>query len=172
MDGLHLVRVGYGHEDAARLVELVQAEYTVLYGTPDESPLRPAEFEPPAGSFFVAYADGDAVATGAWRARPDVVEPRLGRVAEIKRMFVVEQHRGRGLSRQVLAHLEGDARAAGFDGLVLETGLMQPRAIALYRSAGYTEVGAYGHYADSEQSVYLGRRLRESSPDGRYLKIT
>ncbi|MDT9592003.1 GNAT family N-acetyltransferase [Nocardioides zeae] len=158
--GLRLERVGYGHPDALRLVAQVQAEYTVLYGSPDESPMEPAEFEPPAGSFFVGYAPGgEAVATGAWRARPDVVEPRIGRAAEIKRMYVAPTHRGRGYSRAVLAHLESDAVTAGFDGLVLETGLMQPAAIALYRSAGYAEVGAYGHYRDSEQSVYLGRSL-------------
>lgn len=162
MDALRWERVGYGHADAVRLVAQVQAEYTVLYGGPDESAVAPEEFEPPTGSFFVGYDEhGEAVATGAWRARPDVDEPRIGRAAEIKRMYVVPTHRGRGLSRLALAHLEADALASGFDGLVLETGLMQPRAIALYRSAGYSEVAAYGHYRDSEQSVYLGRRLRE-----------
>ena len=34
--GLRIERVGYGHADAARLIGEVQAEYTVLYGSPDE----------------------------------------------------------------------------------------------------------------------------------------
>ena len=68
---MNIHRVGYGHPDALRLIDEVQAEYVVRYGGPDETPLDPLMFEPPAGSFFVGYAEGEPVATGAWR-RTDV----------------------------------------------------------------------------------------------------
>ena len=119
----------------------------------------PTVFDPPAGRFFVAYDDaGRPVATGAWRRRPDVHDLGLERAAEIKRMYVAPEARGRGLSRTVLAHLEETARAAGHDGLVLETGTRQPAALALYTACGYVPVTAYGHYKDAPESVYLGKR--------------
>ena len=72
---LEIRRVGYGHPDALLLIEEVQAEYVVRYGGRDETPLDPLMFEPPAGSFFVAYDGGRPVATGAWR-RSDVAVHR------------------------------------------------------------------------------------------------
>ncbi|MDQ1104955.1 GNAT family N-acetyltransferase [Nocardioides zeae] len=156
---LRIEQVRLTHPDALRLVADVQAEYAVLYGSPDETPLDPTMFDPPAGRFFVGYDADRPVATGAWRDRPDVHDLGLERAAEIKRMYVAPEARGRGLSRVVLAHLEQTARAAGHDGLVLETGTRQPAAVALYTACGYVPVTAYGHYKDAPESVYLGRRL-------------
>jgi GNAT superfamily N-acetyltransferase len=78
-------------------------------------------------------------------------------VGEIKRMFVREPARGRGLARLLLAHLESTAFEAGIRRFVLETGLEQPDAVALYRSSGYVDVPPFGHYADYDDSVHLGR---------------
>lgn len=162
--GLRIERVGYGHADAARLIDEVQAEYTVLYGSPDETPLDPTMFDPPTGSFYVGYADGHAAATGAWRARPDVEALGLRRAAEIKRMYVATPYRGRGLGRVMLLHLEAEAAAAGYDGLVLESGLKQPAAIRLYESEGYVPVPGYGLYRDEPESVYLGKPFTAPGP--------
>lgn len=158
---LRIVRTGYAHPDAVRLVGDVQAEYVVLYGSPDDSPVDPTEFDPPAGSFFVGYLDDEPVATGAWRRRDDVRLPGAGATAEVKRMYVVRGARRRGISRLMLAHIERSARAAGFEAMVLETGLAQPEAIALYESVGYTPVPAFGHYACSPQSRSFGRLLAD-----------
>ena len=81
-------------------------------------------------------------------------------VAELKRMYVVPGQRGRGFARAMLAHLEVTAAAAGAGWLVLETGLMQPEAIALYQDSGYLPVPAFGHYAAEPNSVHLGKGLR------------
>ncbi|MFC6343743.1 GNAT family N-acetyltransferase, partial [Nocardioides hankookensis] len=94
MTELEIHRVGYGHPDAVRLIDEVQAEYVVRYGGPDETPLDPLMFEPPAGSFFVGYVDGDPVATGAWR-RTSLVALGSGATAEVKRMYVATSARGR-----------------------------------------------------------------------------
>jgi GNAT superfamily N-acetyltransferase len=160
---MRLVRVGYGDPDALRLVEDVQAEYVVRYGSRDETPLDPLMFEPPAGSFFVGY-DGDVpVATGAWR-RSEVEAFGTSRTAEIKRMYVVSSARGRGLARAVLAHLEETARGAGIEAMVLETGLRQPEAIALYESSGYVRVPGFGYYRDAPLSRCFGKDLRIAAP--------
>ena len=157
--GLTLVAVGYGHPDATALIERVQAEYVERYGGPDESPVDPLMFDPPHGTFLVGYLDQEPVATGAWRRRDDV--PALGAtdVAEIKRMYVVPAARGAGHARTVLAELERTAAEAGVEALVLETGLRQPEAIALYTSSGYQRIEPFGHYRDSPLNRCFAKRL-------------
>ncbi len=44
--------------------------------------------------------------------------------------------------------------------LILETGSPQPEAVALYRSAGYAGIPAYGYYACSPHSMHFGKVLR------------
>lgn len=162
---LRIERVGYGHPDAARLIDEVQAEYVERYGGPDEGPIDPLMFDPPHGSFFVGYLDDVPVAMGAWRRRP-VEAFDTEATAEIKRMYVVRAARGQGHARRILAHLEETARASGIEALVLETGLHQPEAIALYESAGYTPIPAFGHYRDSPLCRCFGRSLRSRHDDG------
>jgi ribosomal protein S18 acetylase RimI-like enzyme len=147
------------HPDAARLVEEVQQEYVARYGGRDETPLAPGYFEPPAGSFFVGYVAGRPVATGAWRRRHDVVVDGSDDAAEIKRMYVAPEARGRGLARAMLAHLEATARSAGAEVMVLETGLAQPEAIALYESSGYTPIPGFGFYKDAPLARCFARVL-------------
>lgn len=151
-------RVGYGHPDAILLIEEVQAEYVTRYGGRDETPLDPLMFEPPEGSFFIGYADGRPVATGAWR-RSLVEALGTSRTAEVKRMYVAPTARGLGLARRMLAHLEADAAAYGAEVVVLETGLAQPEAIALYESSGYTPIPAFGFYKDAPLSRCYAKRL-------------
>jgi len=168
-DPLRLVRVGYDHPDVATLVEEVQAFYVERYGAPDETPLDPLMFQPPAGSFFLGYLpDREAdlgpapVCSGAWRRTDKGVVPGAPEgtaTAEVKRMWVAPRARRLGLGRRVLAHLEVDAAAHGFGALVLETGTRQPEAIAMYEAAGYVPVVGYGHYKDDPESVYLGRLI-------------
>lgn len=146
------------HPDSMRMVEAVQAEYVERYGGRDESPITPADFEDPRGMFFVGYLDGEPVATGAWR-RSEVPLVGAESTAEIKRMYVVPAAQRRGLARAMLSHLESTARDIGVDGLVLETGLKQPEAIALYTSSGYVPIPGFGHYCGSELSRCFGRLL-------------
>lgn len=151
-------RVGYAHPDAVRMVAAVQEEYVARYGGPDRTPLDPAMFEPPEGSFFVAYLGGEPVATAAWR-RSDVAALGVSRTVEVKRMYVAPAARGRGVARRLLAHVEADAAARGFAAVVLETGTQQPEAMALYESSGYTPIPAFGFYRDAPLSRCYGKRL-------------
>jgi ribosomal protein S18 acetylase RimI-like enzyme len=154
-----VVLVPITHPDAAALVEEVQQEYVVRYGGRDETPLEPAYFDPPDGAFFVGYLDGRPVATGAWRRRGDVEVDGSTAAAEIKRMYVVPAARGRGLARAMLAHLESTAQAAGAEVMILETGLAQPEALALYESSGYVSIPGFGHYRESPLNRCLARHL-------------
>ena len=120
-------------------------------------------FEPPAGSFFVGYLDGGAVATGAWR-RSGVEAFGTTDTVEVKRMYVAPGVRGRGIGRRMLAHLEETAAAHGAGAVVLETGLRQPEAIALYESSGYVPVPGFGYYKDAPLSRCFGRLLPAGRP--------
>jgi GNAT superfamily N-acetyltransferase len=151
--------VPFTHPDAAALVAEVQAEYTMRYGGPDETPIDPTMFDPPQGAFFVGYLADTPVAMGGWRLRGDVSAFDQTTVAEIKRMYVAPRARRRGLARHVLAHLETTARGSGASVMVLETGIEQPEAIALYLSSGYSPVEGFGHYKWSPKSRYYGKLL-------------
>jgi GNAT superfamily N-acetyltransferase len=157
--GLDLRRVPIGDPEARALIELVQEEYVVRYGGRDESPIDHTEFVAPRGAFFVGHLDGVPVVSGAWRRRSDVEVAGTTNTAEIKRMYVVPAARGLGLARRMLAHLEATACGAGVEAMVLETGLRQPEAIALYESSGYVTIASFGHYRDSDLNRCFGKPL-------------
>ena len=156
---LRLDRVDFLDPRVQRLVEEVQAHYVVIYGGPDDSPVDPSEFAAPQGCFLLGTVDGEPVAMGGWRMRPELSGVVGGRSAEVKRMYVADAARRQGHARRVLGALEQTAREEGAELLVLETGTMQPEAIALYEASGYTPTVAFGHYADSELSRYYAKRL-------------
>ena len=93
----------------------------------------PDEVRPPRGAFVLAYLRGEAVGCGAVKHHP-------GDVSDIKRMWVAETARGLGLGRRLLTHLESLAREHGSTEARMETNDVLREAIALYRSAEYTEV--------------------------------
>jgi GNAT superfamily N-acetyltransferase len=149
----HELRVAaYDSADAQLLTAEVQLEYVQRYGGEgDTAPVDTTEFDGANGRFFMIYVDDVPAGMGGWR--------RHGDDAEIKRMYVRPAYQGRGLARALLAELERTAAAAGIGRLILETGLAQPEAIALYRSAGYQDVPAFGFYAGEPDSVHLGKTL-------------
>ena len=151
--------VSYEHPDAQRLVDEVQQEYVIRYGEADVTPVRADEFAAPRGLFLLGYIDGKAVASGGWRMR-DGDEPGFedGDV-ELKRMYVVPEARGLGLSRVMLAELEAAAARAGRIRVLLETGRRQPEAIALYRSSGYEKIAKFGAYRDDPDSECYAKRI-------------
>jgi ribosomal protein S18 acetylase RimI-like enzyme len=145
----------FDHPDAAPLIAELQRFFVVRYGEEDLTPVDPAQFAPPRGLFLIAYLDDRAVACGGWR----VHEGPDGPDAELKRMYVSPAARGRGVARAVLAELERTAVEAGYHRMVLETGVKQPEALALYRSAGYVEVPKFGYYAEVPSAVHLGKTI-------------
>lgn len=162
--GLRIDQRPITHPDAQLLVEAVQEEYVARYGSRDDSPIDPRDFEDPLGQFFVGYLGDEPVATGAWR-RSSVRALGAEVTAEVKRMYVVPAVQRRGIARRMLAHLEATAAAAGIEALVLETGMKQPEAIELYVSSGYQPVPGFGHYCGSELSRCFGRLIVARTTD-------
>jgi GNAT superfamily N-acetyltransferase len=141
----------------SQLIAAMVAEMNELYGNIEADGLptaTPADFAPPAGTFLVGYHEGEPVcAGGIKRIAPDA--------AEIKRMYVLPAARRRGVARTLLGALEGAARERGYAFVRLDTGPLQRGAIALYASAGYTEIGNFN--ANPIASYWGEKRLYESA---------
>ncbi len=90
-----------------------------------------------------------------------------GSTAEVKRVYVAPEARGRGVARAVMGALEAAAAERGITTLHLETGRMQPEAIALYGSLGYEQVPCGGRMRSAAWSVCMQKRLRAgAAPPG------
>lgn len=74
-------------------------------------------------------------------------------------MYVEPDHRGKGVGRILLAHLQAAATELGVQRLVLETGVHQAAAISLYRGAGFTQIDCWGEYASSATSICFQKNL-------------
>jgi putative acetyltransferase len=79
--------------------------------------------------------------------------------AEIKRLFVLDEHRGKGLAKLLMRHAEGYVVAAGVSVVRLETGVKQPEALTLYETLGYSLRAAFGAYRTDPLSVFMEKRL-------------
>ena len=64
--------------------------------------------------------------------------------AEVERVYVRPAHRGRGISRLLLAGVEDLARRRGFAVARLEAGDL--RAAGLYASSGYVRIAPFGRH--------------------------
>jgi GNAT superfamily N-acetyltransferase len=124
---------------ARRVVAAMEAWVTEEFGpaTPDRtSTVTADEMAPPHGAFVLVLEDDRVVAGGGVRRLADGV-------AEIKRMFVVPDARGRGFGRRLLEAIEAAAAELGYRRLRLDTASSLSTAIALYRSAGYRAIPDY-----------------------------
>ena len=100
----------------------------------------------------VAYEGAEPVGCGAFKPYSDTV-------AEIKRMFVHPEHRGKQIGRLILSDLESWAGESGFSGCILETGHRQAAAVRLYQNCGYTLIPNYDQYAGVESSVCMKKQI-------------
>jgi putative acetyltransferase len=106
----------------------------------------------PNVTFLVARAQGRVVGCGA--------TVKMGENwAEIKRMFVSPAARGQQLGRRMLDALQDAARGQGAALLRLETGISQPEALGLYRSAGFQEIPPFGDYKPDPLSLFMEKAL-------------
>ena len=101
---------------------------------------------------IVTHIATEAVGCGAIKA----FDPTT---VEVKRMYVLTSQRGKGIASQLLQALETWAKELGNKRCVLETGIRQPEAIALYEKNGYYRIPNYGQYIGVENSVCFEKLL-------------
>lgn len=151
MKGVRLIHTDSTHPEFVSLVKLLDAELAERDGA--EHAFY-AQFNgiTALNEVVLAYIGDQAVGCGAVKAFDD-------QSMEVKRMYVLPDFRGIGVASRVLSALESRAHSLGYRKCVLETGLRQPEAIALYSRRGYTPIPNYGQYQGIENSRCFERRI-------------
>ena len=149
---MHVALESPDQPDVRQLIDELDAYQDTLYPPECRHVLDLAGLLQPQVRFVVVRdALGAAVACGAVVLQADH--------AEIKRLYVLDGARGRGLARQLMAQLEALLTVRGVMLARLETGIHQPEAIGLYRRLGYVECGPFGSYAPDPLSLFMEKRL-------------
>lgn len=167
----------WDHPDSVLLRQHQRDEIAQVYGQPDGEPGVPPSADDIA-VFVIAYLvpirepgmNGQdemmeplPIACGGLRPMSSHHGPDESTTgdAEIKRMYVRQDYRGKPweAAKAVLLELEQTARGNGWTMLLLETGHLLKAAHRFYQRQGYTSVPKFGAYVDSEVSLCFGKRL-------------
>jgi putative acetyltransferase len=108
----------------------------------------------------IAYQEDEPIGCGA-------IKDYGGEAMEIKRMFVSPESRNKGVASKILSDLESWTRELNYSKCILETGIRQPDAIALYRKNGYIQIPNWGQYIGVENSVCFEKMIREERITGK-----
>jgi putative acetyltransferase len=137
--------------DVERLLDGSEAFALSLYPADSCYLLDISELEEPGVDVFVARVDGVALGMAALVPYPDY--------AELKRLFVDDEARGRGLAGALLRAVEDRAREQGCTLARLETGPKSVAAIALYEKHGYRRIPNFGQYEGDPHSYCMEKAL-------------
>jgi len=144
-------------DDIRRLVAALNE--TALALTPREFThhLTVEQMAGPDMTLFVARDGGTAVAMGALRRHP-------GGIGEVKRMYTMPDHQGRGIGGRILSEIEALARREGLASLVLETGNNFDAALRVYQRSGFRACGPVLDYPPSPYTAFFEKPLSISVP--------
>lgn len=81
------------------------------------------------------------------------------KTAEIKRVFIRKEYRGKGLSKELMKNLEERAKDKHYTKLILETGAPLKEAIGLYKTTGYKVIENYGQYKEMKDSICMRKNI-------------
>jgi GNAT superfamily N-acetyltransferase len=118
-------------------------------------------YSPPQGRTLLAVQDGQVRGGGAYRRLADGT-------CEMKRLFVPDRFKGRGIGRSLCAALVAAARADGYRVMKLDTGDRLAEAISLYTSLGFRRCAAYHEYPPQlmRHLVFMELSLEEAPGRG------
>lgn len=148
---IHLLRTDSTNTDFQKLVTLLDSDLRTRDGE-DHAFYSQYNKIQAIKHVVVAYQNDEPVGCGA------IKEYESGTM-EVKRMYVSEDKRGSGIASAVLKELEIWTAQLGYNKCILETGIRQPEAIALYKKNNYNIIPNYGQYAGIENSVCFEKIL-------------
>jgi putative acetyltransferase len=156
IDQITIELVSYATDDVRALIGELDRILAAEYTSEQRHGLALDAIFAPGIRFFLARLNGVAVGCGGVGFFADF--------AEVKRMYVRDVARGRGVAGALLARIEKVARDAGFVLLHLETGVRQVAALRFYERAGFRPCAAFGAYASMAPqavatSVFLEKQL-------------
>ena len=134
--------VGPDSQDYAMLAQKLDEYYFELVG---DIQFKYAEVNKPhnMNAVCVVYEGDEPIACGAWKKIDD-------ETAEIKRIYVLPQHRRKGAASMIVTAMEADAAKTGRKRFILETARTTADSASLYLSLGYKEIDYYGSPAGAE----------------------
>lgn len=146
-----LIRTDSKHPDFVKLVNLLDQDLAIRDG--DEHAFY-HQFNgiESLQNCVVMFDEFKAIACGAFK-------PFDKTSVELKRMFTLPDHRGKGIASQLLKELEIWAAELGFKKCLLETGKRQHEAIALYEKNNYSIVENFEPYVGVENSVCFSKSI-------------
>lgn len=74
-------------------------------------------------------------------------------IGEVKRLFLEERYRGRGIAGELLKTVENYAKEQGCRKLFLDTRITLEPAVSLYRAFGFEVVFQQGLYVQMEKNI-------------------
>lgn len=145
------VRTTSDNPDFGRLVNQLDAYLRILDG--DEHEFY-AQFNKTnlLKNALICYENEEAVGIGAYKEYD-------ANTVEMKRMYTLPEHRGKGIAKAILTELENWAKEEGYTQAILETGYLQKDAIGLYQKLGYTITANFGQYIGVANSVCMKKSL-------------
>lgn len=165
--GLSLVQVGYpsippvvrsAHLSEMPLVRTFFETYAQelgidlgFQGFQAELDSLPVPYEAPNGDILWLEAAGERIGIVAIKKLEEGV-------AEMKRLFILPQYRGKGWSQCLVAAVEKKAKSLGYLTLKLDTLERLISAVALYRKMEYTETAPY-NYNPEPDILYFTKQL-------------
>lgn len=149
---LHLKRTNSSDKDFHKLIEKLDSYLFEQYGKLQEfyGQYNSVENIP---TVVIAYIENEPAGCGCFKQFDESS-------VEVKRMFVANEHRGKGIGAAILTELENWAAELEHTATVLELGNNQPEAIRLYKKQGYSVIPNYGQYVGMEAtSICLKKEL-------------
>ena len=142
-----LKRTTSDHPDFEKLVVALDAYLRILDG---EDHAFYAQFNKSDSLKYalICYDNETAVGIGAYKEYDS-------KTAEMKRMYTLPEHRGKGIAKAILRELELWAGEENYTTAILETGFMQVDASGLYQKLGYVVTENYGQYVGVVNSVCM-----------------
>lgn len=148
---IKLVRTNSDNKDFIDLVKLLDADLKIRDGE-DHSFYNQFNKIDAIKHVVVLYLNNKPVGCGAIKKYDD-------KTAEIKRMYTLNESRGKGVASKTLQELEHWSKELLFDKCILETGTKQTEAIALYKKCNYKITPNYGQYKNVTNSVCFEKLL-------------
>ena len=141
-------------DSAQALIAMSDTYMTALYPAESNHLESASALKAPNVLFLGCFLQDQLVGCGAVKILSDD-----GRYGELKRVFVLEKHRGKGYSKAIMEKLEDHLKNNGIALARLETGIRQPEALGLYKRLGYVERPPFGAYVEDPLSLFMEKRL-------------
>jgi ribosomal protein S18 acetylase RimI-like enzyme len=125
-------RIFYPDRTTQEFAEILDAEHEL-----DDVDHFQTEYNERKGLFLVILSNNtDVVGSGA-------IKSLTPEIAELKRLWLLEEYHGQGLGYRVVMQLFDFARSHGYKLVYLQTSHQQLRAIAFYQRIGFVEIPTY-----------------------------